>query len=47
MNGQDALALSFNTRLLKSNNYLLTLEGLAAGDRFVSIAKYTFRAQAQ
>jgi Putative zinc-finger len=43
----DALALSLNTSLLKPNNYLLTLEGLAAGGRYVSVAKYTFRAQAQ
>jgi hypothetical protein len=41
------LTLSFKTSLLKSNNYLLTLEGLAAGGLYVSVAKYTFRAQAQ
>jgi hypothetical protein len=43
----DALAFSINTSLLKPNNYLLTLEGLAAGGRYVPVAKYTFRAQAQ
>jgi hypothetical protein len=44
---QDALALSFNSSLLKPNNYLLTLEGLTAQGRYVSVAKYTFRALAQ
>jgi Putative zinc-finger len=43
----DALALSLNSRLLKPDNYLLTLEGLTAQGRYVSIAKYTFRALAQ
>jgi hypothetical protein len=43
----DALALSFNSSLLKPNNYLLTLEGLTAEGRYVSVAKYTFRALAQ
>jgi hypothetical protein len=43
----DALALSFNTSLLKPNNYLLILEGLAAGGRYVSVAKYSFRALIQ
>jgi Putative zinc-finger len=44
---QDALALSFNTSLLKPNNYLLTLEGLTAQGRYAPVAKYTFRALAQ
>jgi hypothetical protein len=43
----DALALSFNTSLLKPNNYLLTLEGLTAQGRYAPVAKYTFRALAQ
>jgi Putative zinc-finger len=43
----DALALSLNSRLLKPDNYLLTLEGLTAQGRYVSIAKYAFRALAQ
>jgi hypothetical protein len=44
---QDALALSLNSNLLKPNNYLLTLEGLTAQGRYVSVAKYTFRALVQ
>jgi hypothetical protein len=44
---QDALGVSFNTSLLKPNNYLLTLEGLTAGGRYAPVAKYTFRALAQ
>jgi hypothetical protein len=44
---QDALALSLNSSLLKPNNYLLTLEGLTAQGRYVSVAKYTFRALVQ
>jgi Putative zinc-finger len=43
----DALALSLNSSLLKPDNYLLTLEGLTAQGRYVSVAKYTFRALAQ
>jgi hypothetical protein len=43
----DALAVSFNTSLLKPNNYLLTLEGLTAQGRYTPVAKYTFRALAQ
>jgi hypothetical protein len=42
-NSPDALALSFNTSLLKPNSYLLTIEGLAAGGTYVSVAKYSFR----
>jgi Putative zinc-finger len=44
---QDALALSIKSSLLRPNNYLLTLEGLTAEGRYVSVAKYTFRALAQ
>jgi Putative zinc-finger len=43
----DALALSIKSSLLKPNNYQLTLEGLTAQGRYVSVAKYTFRALAQ
>jgi hypothetical protein len=41
---EDMLALSFNTSLLKPNNYQLTLEGLTPQGRYVPVAKYTFRA---
>ncbi len=44
---EDMLALSFNTSLLKPNNYLLTLEGLTAQGRHVHVAKYTFRTLTQ
>jgi hypothetical protein len=43
----DALAVSFNTSLLKPDNYLLILEGRAAQGRYAPVAKYTFRAMAQ
>jgi len=38
----DALALSFNSSLFKSGNYLLTLEGLTTQNRYVLIGQYTF-----
>jgi hypothetical protein len=43
----DALAFSLHTSLLKPDNYLLTLEGRSVQDRYLPIAKYTFRALAQ
>ncbi len=42
-NARDALALNFNTSLFKPGNYLLTLEGLTAQGRYVSVARYPFR----
>jgi hypothetical protein len=38
----NALALSFNASLFKPGNYLLTLEGLTAQERYVMTAQYTF-----
>jgi len=38
----DALALSFNSSLFKPGNYVLTLEGLGAQNRYALIAQYTF-----
>jgi putative zinc finger protein len=46
-NSKNALALSFNSRLFKPGDYLLTLEGITArGDR-VPVANYAFRALTQ
>jgi transposase-like protein len=39
----DTLALSFNSGLFKSGDYLLTLEGLTTQERYVLIARHTFR----
>jgi hypothetical protein len=39
---KDAIALSFNSSLFKSGNYLLTLEGLDTQGRYVLIARHTF-----
>jgi len=36
------LALGLNSSLLKSGDYLLTLEGLTTQERYVLIARYTF-----
>jgi len=38
----DGLALSFNSSLFKPGNYVLTLEGLGAQNRYALIAQYTF-----
>jgi hypothetical protein len=38
----NTLALSFNSSLFKSGNYLLTLEGVTTQKRYVLTAKYTF-----
>jgi len=42
-NSNDTLALSFNSRLFKPDNYLLTLERLTAQRSYALIAQYTFR----
>jgi hypothetical protein len=39
---KDIIALGFNSRLFKSGDYLLTLEGLATQGRYVLIARHTF-----
>jgi hypothetical protein len=46
-NSKSALALSFNSKLFKPGDYLLTLEGLTAQEGRVSVATYTFRALTQ
>jgi Putative zinc-finger len=46
-NFRDVLALSFNSSLFKPGNYLLTLEGLTADNRYVLAAQYTFQVIAQ
>jgi len=46
-NSGNALALSFNPKLFKPGDYLLTLEGLTAQDGSVPIATYAFRVLAQ
>jgi hypothetical protein len=38
----NALALGVNSSLFKPGNYLLTLEGLTAQERYVLAARYTF-----
>jgi hypothetical protein len=40
---KDTLALGLNSRLFKSSDYLLTLEGLTTQARYVLIARHTFR----
>ena len=44
---KDALALSLDSSLFKSGDYLVTLEGFSAQKRYVLIARYTFRVGAQ
>ena len=39
---KDTIALSFNSSLFKSGDYLLTLEGLTTQGRYVLIARHTF-----
>lgn len=43
----DALALSFNSSLFKPGNYILTIEGLTAQNRYVLIGQYTFGVHTQ
>jgi hypothetical protein len=40
---KDTIALSLNSSLFKSGDYLLTLEGLTTQTRYVLIARHTFR----
>ena len=40
---KDTLALGLNSGMFKSGDYLLTLEGLTTQERYVLIARHTFR----
>jgi hypothetical protein len=44
---KGTLALRFDSNLFKPDKYLLTLEGLNAGNQYVLIARYTFLVVAQ
>jgi hypothetical protein len=46
-NSRNALALSFNSKLFKPGDYLLTLEGLTAQKGRVLVATYAFRLSSQ
>jgi anti-sigma factor RsiW len=47
LNSKNALALSFNSSLLKPGDHLLTLEGINAQEGRTPVATYTFRALAK
>ena len=42
-NSKDTLALGLNSGLFKPGDYLITLEGLTTQERYVLIARHTFR----